>query len=110
MILQQIISSADNYEKEVMFHLLLSLLIHFCPVPRGVVVVDVKLDELDINQCPMDFHVPNAFKDTSRCHFENTYVSLQNNMFVCLLTYNQVFLDHTAIFTRQKLDNTQLNY
>ena len=42
---------------------------------RGVVTVDVKLDELDIQQCPMPFHVPNAFKDTCRCDFESTYVS-----------------------------------
>ncbi|KAK2162767.1 hypothetical protein LSH36_92g05014 [Paralvinella palmiformis] len=40
---------------------------------KGVVRVDVRLDLLDINQCPMDFHVPNAFKDTARCHFDNTY-------------------------------------
>ena len=43
---------------------------------RGVVIVDAKLDELDINQCPMDYHVPNAFKDTARCDFQSTYVSL----------------------------------
>ncbi|ELU11322.1 hypothetical protein CAPTEDRAFT_161811 [Capitella teleta] len=40
---------------------------------KGIVRVDIRLDELDINQCPMDFHVPNAFKDTARCHFANTY-------------------------------------
>ena len=40
---------------------------------KGIVRVDVRLDFLDINQCPMDFHVPNAFKDTARCHFDNTY-------------------------------------
>ncbi len=38
--------------------------------------VDVKLDELDIQQCPQAFHVPNAFKDTARCHYETTYVSI----------------------------------
>ena len=42
---------------------------------RGVVIVDTKLDELDINQCPNDYHVPNAFKDTARCDFQSTYVS-----------------------------------
>ena len=44
---------------------------------RGVVTVDVKLDELDTNQCSADFHVPNAFKNTARCHYETTYVSAQ---------------------------------
>ena len=42
---------------------------------RGVVKVDIRLDELDINQCPMDFHVPNAFKGTARCHYEDSVVS-----------------------------------
>ena len=42
---------------------------------RGVVLVDVQLDQLDMNQCPQDYFVPNAFKDTARCHYETTYVS-----------------------------------
>jgi len=41
---------------------------------RGVVIVDVQLDWLDINQCPQDYFVPNAFKDTARCHYDTTYV------------------------------------
>ena len=43
---------------------------------RGVVRVDVRLDELDINQCPQEYHIPNAFKATARCHYESTYVSI----------------------------------
>ncbi|XP_076111452.1 uncharacterized protein LOC143079760 [Mytilus galloprovincialis] len=34
----------------------------------GVVTVDVPLDNLEINQCPMAFSVANAFKNTARCH------------------------------------------
>ena len=41
---------------------------------RGVVIVDVPLFWLDINQCPQDYFVPNAFKDTARCHYDTTYV------------------------------------
>lgn len=40
---------------------------------KGVVTVDVKLKELNIEQCPQDYFVPNAFKDTARCHYESTY-------------------------------------
>ncbi len=43
------------------------------PKFKGVVSVDVRLDEIDINQCPMDHYIPNAFKDTALCHFESTY-------------------------------------
>ncbi|CAH1799902.1 unnamed protein product [Owenia fusiformis] len=39
---------------------------------KGVATVDVLLAELDIHQCPMPFHVPNAFKSTARCHYEST--------------------------------------
>ena len=39
-------------------------------------IVDVRLDELDLNQCPMDYHVANAFGNTARCQFETTYVSI----------------------------------
>lgn len=41
---------------------------------RGVVTVDVQLNWLDINQCPQDYYMPNAFKDTARCHYDTTYV------------------------------------
>lgn len=44
-------------------------------VSRGVVTVEAKLDYLDINQCPAEFHSANSFKNTARCHFESQYVS-----------------------------------
>lgn len=34
---------------------------------KGVVVVAMKLDELDVNQCPDEAHVNNAFKNTHKC-------------------------------------------
>ncbi|XP_059149166.1 uncharacterized protein LOC131936271, partial [Physella acuta] len=40
---------------------------------KGVVSVDVALNELSLNQCPGDFHTPNAFKNTARCDFESQY-------------------------------------
>lgn len=42
---------------------------------RGVVKVDVKLDYLDISQCPQEFYLANAFKNTAKCDFKSTYVS-----------------------------------
>jgi len=51
-----------------------------CVLSRGVVIVDVPLFWLDINQCPQDYFVPNAFKDTARCHYDTTYVCI---IYVC---------------------------
>lgn len=39
-------------------------------------VVDVKLDLLDIEQCPSEFYASNAFMGTARCDYETTYVSV----------------------------------
>lgn len=49
-----------------------SVVFYFC---SGVVTVDVKLDFLEIQQCPGDHTVANAFKNTARCHFKTQYVS-----------------------------------
>ena len=46
---------------------------------RGLVLVDVKLEGLDINQCPTDGTVNNAFKNTAKCHYESQYVSCKLN-------------------------------
>ncbi|KAK6170213.1 hypothetical protein SNE40_018662 [Patella caerulea] len=40
---------------------------------KGVVTTEVKLTNLDINQCPGEFHLPNAFKNTAKCHYESQY-------------------------------------
>ncbi|XP_062583037.1 uncharacterized protein LOC134244804 [Saccostrea cucullata] len=36
---------------------------------KGVVTVDVPLQELEINQCYQGFSIQNAFKNTARCHY-----------------------------------------
>ncbi|XP_013089446.2 uncharacterized protein LOC106073439 [Biomphalaria glabrata] len=43
---------------------------------KGVVSVDVSLNELSLDQCPGDFHTPNAFKNTARCDFESQYCTM----------------------------------
>jgi hypothetical protein len=54
--------------------------VHRCPsflCYRGVVAVTMRLLELDINQCPDKFYVPNAFKDTHKCDKKTSYVSIK---------------------------------
>lgn len=41
---------------------------------RGVVRIDVRLEDVDINQCPMAYHVANAFKNSDRCDYTSTLV------------------------------------
>lgn len=40
---------------------------------KGVVSIDVDMDYLDINQCPAEFYVPNAFKNSAKCDFRSQY-------------------------------------
>lgn len=40
---------------------------------KGVVTVEVKLDYLDINQCPGEFFEANGFKNTARCNYQSSY-------------------------------------
>uniref|UniRef100_A0A6M2DYF4 Putative g-protein coupled receptor n=1 Tax=Xenopsylla cheopis TaxID=163159 RepID=A0A6M2DYF4_XENCH len=40
---------------------------------KGVVAVTMDLQQLDVNQCPDDFYVPNAFKDTHKCDKKSSY-------------------------------------
>lgn len=42
---------------------------------RGVVTVDVPLQELEINQCYQSYNIQNAFKNTARCHYASQTVS-----------------------------------
>lgn len=40
---------------------------------KGIVIVNLKLSELDVNQCDADdYHVSNAFKDTHKCDRKST--------------------------------------
>ncbi|XP_014776491.1 uncharacterized protein LOC106873574 [Octopus bimaculoides] len=48
---------------------------------KGVVTVDVDINYLDVDQCPADFYVANAFKNTARCDYESTYcIPLQSHL------------------------------
>ncbi|KAL3881426.1 hypothetical protein ACJMK2_027869 [Sinanodonta woodiana] len=40
---------------------------------KGVVTIDVSLKELDIIQCPAEFYVANAFKNTAKCDYKSQY-------------------------------------
>jgi len=79
---------------------------------KGVVTVDVRLDELDINQCPQDYFVPNAFKDTARCHYDTTYCTyLAGKKFVrgsykceCKVGYEYPFNDRAWYFDGQSME------
>ena len=50
-------------------------LFNFCFILRGVVTVTMDLLQLDINQCPDEYYVPNAFKGTHKCDQKTSYVS-----------------------------------
>ena len=43
---------------------------------RGAVAVSMDIKMLDVNQCPSDYTVPNAFKRTHKCDDKTSYVSL----------------------------------
>lgn len=45
---------------------------------RGIVAVSMNMLGLDINQCPDDYYVPNAFKNTHKCDEKSSYVSIPN--------------------------------
>jgi hypothetical protein len=79
---------------------------------KGVVVVDVQLNQLDINQCPQDYFVPNAFKDTARCHYDTTYCEyIAGKKFVrgnykcnCKEGYEYPFNDRAWYFDGQMME------
>lgn len=41
---------------------------------RGIVAVSMDILQMDINQCPAEYHVPNAFKNTHKCDAKTSYV------------------------------------
>ena len=73
---------------------------------RGVITVDVKLDELDINQCPADFYIPNAFKNTAKCDFQSQYVSIINVMST-LLTWSLKYSTWSLKYSEKDVSNTR---
>uniref|UniRef100_U5ENY5 Putative g-protein coupled receptor signaling pathway n=1 Tax=Corethrella appendiculata TaxID=1370023 RepID=U5ENY5_9DIPT len=40
---------------------------------KGIVSVSMDMLQLDINQCPDDYHTPNAFKNTHKCDEKTSY-------------------------------------
>ncbi|KAK7494317.1 hypothetical protein BaRGS_00014420 [Batillaria attramentaria] len=79
---------------------------------KGVVTVDVKLDYLDINQCPSSFYAANAFKNTARCDYESQYcVALEGKRFntggykcECRQGYEYPFNDLAWFFDGQTME------
>lgn len=67
-------SAADDILLHSLSHRMFIDALHFCY--RGVVAVTMRLLELDVNQCPDKFYVPNAFKDTHKCDKKTSYVSI----------------------------------
>ncbi len=82
------------------------------PKFKGVVTVDVRINEIDINQCPMDYFIPNAFKDTALCHFESTQcVDLPGHGFIrgsykceCRQGYEYPYNDRAWYFDGQTVE------
>lgn len=79
---------------------------------KGVVTIDVKLKYLDINQCPADFYVANAFKNTAKCDFRSQYcVPLPGKGFEqgaykceCRQGYEYPFIDLSWFFHGQTME------
>lgn len=49
----------------------------YSSILRGVIAVSMDMKQLDINQCPDDYHTPNAFKNTHKCDQKTSYVSIE---------------------------------
>jgi len=79
---------------------------------KGVVTADIRLDELDIDQCPTEYYVPNAFKGTARCHFDTTVcVHIPGKKFVqgaykcdCQVGFEYPFRDNAWYFDGQTME------
>jgi len=79
---------------------------------KGVVTIEVSLIELDINQCPADFYVPNAFRNTAKCDFASQYcVPLPSQGFElgsykceCRQGYEYPFTDTSWFFHGQTME------
>lgn len=79
---------------------------------RGVVRVDVKLDELDINQCYKPYYEANAFKNSDRCDYYSTLcVPTPGKGFVkggykcqCRAGFEYPFLDKNDFYPGDQLE------
>ncbi|XP_063243657.1 uncharacterized protein LOC134542961 [Bacillus rossius redtenbacheri] len=79
---------------------------------KGVIAVDMNILQLDINQCPDKYYVPNAFKDTHKCDEKTSYcVPIQGRGFElggykceCLQGYEYPFEDPITYFDGQLVE------
>ncbi|KAK7069808.1 hypothetical protein SK128_015419 [Halocaridina rubra] len=84
---------------------------------KGAVRVTMDLLKLDIVQCPNEFYVPNAFKDTHRCDRKTSYcVPIQGRGFdtggykcECIQGFEYPFEDPITYFDGQLMEAEYLN-
>lgn len=84
---------------------------------KGVVAINVKLEELDINQCGNQYDVPNAFKNTHKCdRLSSRCVPILGRRFEaggykceCAQGYEYPFNDPITYFDGQILEAEYLN-
>lgn len=84
---------------------------------RGIVIVNLKLSELDINQCDDEYYVNNAFKDTHKCDRRSTRcVPISGRKYEaggykceCKQGYEYPFNDLTTYFDGQMMEAEYLN-
>lgn len=84
---------------------------------KGAVQISVDLLKLDINQCPEDYHVQNAFKDSHHCDRQSSYcVPIQGRWFEsggykceCIQGFEYPYEDHITYFDGQIMEAEYLN-
>ncbi|XP_076032342.1 uncharacterized protein LOC143020056 [Oratosquilla oratoria] len=84
---------------------------------KGVVQITTLLKNLDINQCPQDFWVQNAFKNTHKCDRRSSYcVPIQGRGFdtggykcECIQGYEYPFDDPITYFDGQIMEAEFIN-
>ncbi|KAG1714902.1 Adrenodoxin, mitochondrial [Nymphon striatum] len=86
--------------------------IHYKLEFKGVVTTTMHLEDLDINQCPDDYWVNNAFKDTHRCDKRSTWCmpilgrGFETGGYKCECNqgYEYPFIDYTTYFDGEILE------
>jgi len=79
---------------------------------RGVVKIDIKLDDVDINQCYMPYYEANAFKNSDRCDYYSTLcIPVAGKGFVkggykcqCRAGFEYPFLDKNDFYPGDQLE------
>jgi len=84
---------------------------------KGAVAVSMDITMLDIDQCPSEYHVPNAFKGTNKCDDKSSYcVPILGRGFEtggykceCKQGYEYAFEDPITYFDGQRVDAEFVN-